>query len=116
MAVAGWRGANAADLLSAEWFNLSASGAEEALYNSRAIRGWSGVGALPTAVPLTAGPKVRIQLPPAESQVRTCLSREFAFLRREAAVSAGVRAGASGAVGRDVAGRGYIVPTGGNIS
>jgi hypothetical protein len=33
--------------------------------------------------------------------VRTCLSREFAFLRREAAVSAGVRAGASGAVGRD---------------
>jgi hypothetical protein len=26
---------------------------------------------------------------PAESQVRTCLSREFAFLRREAAVSRG---------------------------
>jgi len=45
---------------------------------------------------------VRIHLPPAVSQVRTCLSREFAFLRREAAVSAGVRAGASGAVGRDV--------------
>ena len=44
---------------------------------------------------------VRIHFPPAESQVRTCLSREFAFLRREAAVSAGVRAGASGAVGRD---------------
>src|SRR6266404_3754695 len=41
---------------------------------------------------------------PAESQVRTCLSREFAFLRREAAVSAGVRAGASGAVGRDARG------------
>ena len=47
---------------------------------------------------------VRIRLPPAESQVRTCLSREFAFLRREAAVSAGVRAGASGAVGRDARG------------
>ena len=43
------------------------------------------------------GPTVRIRFPPAESQVRTCLSREFAFLRREAAVSAGVRAGASGA-------------------
>jgi|SRR6266446_2146320 len=42
MAVAGWRGANTADLLSAEWFNLSASGVEEALYNSRAIRGLSG--------------------------------------------------------------------------
>ena len=36
--------------------------------------------------------KVRIQLPPAESQVRTCLSREFAFLRREAAVSRGCAA------------------------
>src|SRR5262252_2565111 len=43
--------------------------------------------------PLALGPnssfydavlKVRIHLPPAESQVRTCLSREFAFLRREA--------------------------------
>ena len=33
--------------------------------------------------------EVRIQSPPAESQVRTCLSREFAFLRREAAVSRG---------------------------
>src|SRR5215469_16846424 len=45
--------------------------------------------------------EVRIHLPPAESQVRTCLSREFAFLRREAAVSrAGVRAGVSGAVGQ----------------
>src|SRR5215510_1171470 len=47
------------------------------------------------------GPAVRIPSPPAESQVRTCLSREFAFLRREAAVSAGLRAGASGTVGRD---------------
>jgi signal transduction histidine kinase len=33
-----------------------------------------------------AGPMVRIRLPPAESQVRTCLSRELAFLGREAAV------------------------------
>src|SRR5215470_7947421 len=33
--------------------------------------------------------EVRIHFPPAESQVRTCLSREFAFLRREAAVSRG---------------------------
>jgi hypothetical protein len=30
------------------------------------------------------GPAVRIRFPPAGSQVRTCLSREFAFLRREA--------------------------------
>src|SRR4029077_19274226 len=29
------------------------------------------------------GPMVRIHLPPAASQVRTCLSWEFAFLRRE---------------------------------
>ena len=35
------------------------------------------------------GLPVRIPLPPAESQVRTCLSRQFAFLRREAAVSRG---------------------------
>ena len=34
----------------------------------------SGVGALPTAVPFTAGPKVRIQLPPAAGQLRTCSS------------------------------------------
>src|SRR5499427_4782011 len=33
--------------------------------------------------------EVRIHLPPAESQVRAILSREFAFLRREAAVSRG---------------------------
>src|SRR5438874_5324812 len=49
-----------------------------------------------------AGRMVRIRFPPAASQVRTCLSREFAFLRREKPrFSAGVRAGASGAVGRD---------------
>jgi hypothetical protein len=56
---------------------------------------------LKASFPSYGGPRVRIPFPPAESQVRTCLSREFAFLRREAAVSAGVRAGASGAVGRD---------------
>ena len=33
--------------------------------------------------------EVRIHSPPAESQVRTCLSREFAFLGREAAVFRG---------------------------
>ena len=43
--------------------------------------------------------RVRSRLsPPAESQVRTCLSREFAFLRREAAVFRGCAAWASGAV------------------
>jgi len=41
------------------------------------------------ATPSREGPRVRVRLPPAESQVRTCLSREFAFLRREAAVSRG---------------------------
>src|SRR5262249_57812691 len=44
---------------------------------------------------LGAGPQVRIRLPPAESQVRTCLSREFAFLGREAAVFRGCPAGTS---------------------
>jgi hypothetical protein len=39
------------------------------------------------------GPGVRISFPPAESQVRTCLSREFALLRREAAVFRGCAAG-----------------------
>jgi hypothetical protein len=33
---------------------------------------------------LKVGPQVRIRLPPAASQVRTCLSREFIFLRLEA--------------------------------
>src|ERR1700747_3579508 len=39
------------------------------------------------------GPMVRIHLPPAASQMRTCLSREFAFLRREAAVFRGCAGG-----------------------
>ena len=60
--------------------------------------------------------KVRIQSPPAASQVRTCLSREFAFLRREAAVFREC-AGRRGRHGRQRrAGRGNIGPTGGNIS
>src|SRR5215469_7460045 len=43
-----------------------------------------------------AEPEVRIHSAPAESQARTCLSREFAFLGREAAVSAVVRTGTRG--------------------
>jgi hypothetical protein len=60
--------------------------------------------------------EVRIQSPPAGSQVRTCLSCEFAFLRREAAAF-------RGCPGRDErrgrqghAGRYKIGLTGGNIS
>jgi len=57
------------------------------------------------------GPTVRIHLSPAESQVRTCLSREFAFLRREAAVFRGC-AGRSERRGRQRrAGHGNIGPT-----
>ena len=41
-------------------------------------------GRIPTAVR-----QVRIRFPPAESQVQTCLSGEFAFLGREAAASRG---------------------------
>src|SRR5262249_56943497 len=61
-------------------------------------------------------PEVRIRFPPAESQVRTCLWREFAFLGREAAVF-------RGCPGRDerpglaeTRGRGNIWPKGGDIS
>jgi hypothetical protein len=36
---------------------------------------------------LQLGPGVRIQFPPAVSQVRTCLAREFAFLGREATIA-----------------------------
>src|SRR5262245_63638387 len=65
---------------------------------------------------LPAVPEVRIHLPPAESQVRTCLWREFAFLRRETAVFRGC-AGRGERRGRQRrAGRGNIGPTGGNIS
>ena len=59
---------------------------------------------------------VRIHLPPAVSQVRTCLSREFAFLGREAAVFPGCpgldeRPGRQRHVGRE-----NIWPKGGDIS
>src|SRR5262245_30910626 len=60
--------------------------------------------------PIYAELNVRIHSAPAESQVRTCLSREFAFLRREAAVF-------RGSLGRDerpgwaeTRGRGNIWP------
>src|ERR1700730_8458853 len=66
--------------------------------SARKRTGTRRVGRIP------AGPMVRIHLSPAVSQVRTCLSREFAFLRREATVFRGVQAGTSGAVGRDTQG------------
>jgi hypothetical protein len=62
------------------------------------------------------GPRVRISLPPAESQVRTCLSREFAFLGREAAVFRGCAGRDERRGRRRHEGRGNIGPTGGNIS
>jgi hypothetical protein len=62
------------------------------------------------------GPRVRIRFPPAGSQVRTCLSREFAFLSREAAVFRRC-AGRGERRGRQRrAGRGNIGPTAVNIS
>jgi hypothetical protein len=62
------------------------------------------------------GPAVRILFPPAVGQVRTCLSREFAFLGREAAVFPGCpgldeRPGRQRHVGRE-----NIWPKGGDIS
>ena len=60
--------------------------------------------------------QVRIHLPPAGSQVRTCLSREFAFLSRQGAVFRRC-AGRGERRGRQRrAGCGNIGPTGGNIS
>jgi hypothetical protein len=62
------------------------------------------------------GIRVRVPFPPAASPVRTCLSREFAFLRREAGVFRGC-AGWGERRGRQRrAGCGNIGPTGGNIS
>src|SRR5262245_27179897 len=59
---------------------------------------------------------VRIHLPPAESHVRTCLSREFVSPGQEAAVFGGC-AGRGERRGRQRrAGGGNIRPTGGNIS
>src|SRR5215470_7072688 len=45
-------------------------------------RGRSFTGRNASASPDAPEPEVRIHLPPAQSQVRTCLSREFAFLAR----------------------------------
>ena len=65
---------------------------------------------------LAAELMVRTRFPPAASQVRTCLSREFAFLGREAAVFRGC-AGRSERRGRQrCAGRGNIGPTGGIVA
>ena len=59
---------------------------------------------------------VRIHLPPAESQVRTCLSREFAFLGREAAVFCGCPGRDERPGSAETRGRGNIRPKGGDIS
>src|SRR5262249_61335816 len=63
-----------------------------------------------------AGPMVRIRFPPAESQVRTCLSREFAFLGREAAVFRGCPGRDDRPGSAETRGRGNIWPKGGDIS
>ena len=59
---------------------------------------------------------VRIHLPPAESQVRTCLSRELAFLGREAAVFRGCPGRDERPGSAETRGRGNIWPNGGDIS
>ena len=60
--------------------------------------------------------QVRIHFPPAESQVRTCLSREFAFLGREAAVFRGCPGRDERPGSAETRGRGNIWPKGGDIS
>jgi hypothetical protein len=55
----------------------------------RDVRGRRGEKGGPETSFILGGPRVRIPFPPAESQVRTCLSREFAFLGRESAVFCG---------------------------
>ena len=60
--------------------------------------------------------KVRIRFPPAESQVRTRLSREFAFLGREAAVFRGCPGRDERPGSAETRGRGNIWPKGGDIS
>ena len=60
--------------------------------------------------------KVRIHFPPAESQVRTCLSREFAFLGREAAVFRGCPGRYERPGSAETRGRRNIWPKGGDIS
>ena len=59
---------------------------------------------------------VRIRLPPAEGQVQTCLSREFAFLGREAAVFRGCPGRNERSGSAETRGRGNIWPKGGDIS
>ena len=59
---------------------------------------------------------VRIHLPPAESQVRTCLSRDSPSYVEKPRFFAGVRAGAERRGRQRRAGCGNIGPTGGNIS
>ena len=56
---------------------------------------------------------VRTPFPPAESPVRTCLSREFAFLGREAGVFRGCAGRGERRGQQRRAGRGNIGPTGG---
>jgi hypothetical protein len=56
--------------------------------------------------------KVRIRFPPAESQVQTCLSREFAFLGREAAVFRGCPGRDERPGSAETRGRGNIWPKG----
>ena len=51
---------------------------------------WGLVEKVKAAMATFAGPMVRTRLPPAVSQVRTCLSREFAFLRRSETMVPGV--------------------------
>src|SRR6516165_8690419 len=53
---------------------------------------------------------VRIHLPPAESQVQTCLSREFAFLGREATVFRGCPGRDEWPGSAETRGRGNIWP------
>src|SRR5215831_16958590 len=63
-----------------------------------------------------AVPMVRIRFPPAESQVRTCLSREFAFLGRDAAVFRGCPGRDERTGSAETCRRGNIWPKGGDIS
>src|SRR5215471_11458687 len=79
-------------------------------------RGRSFTGRNASASPDAPELKFRIQFPPAESQVRTCLSREFAFLGREAAVFRGCPGRDERPGSAETRGRGNIWPKGGDIS
>src|SRR5215469_15692756 len=59
---------------------------------------------------------VRIHFPPAESLLQTCLSREFAFLGREAAVFRGFLRRDERPGSAETRGRGNIWPKGSDIS